>query len=466
MSIDNKALRHLNSDAASIRENDKVLDYRLSDKEQPQQRLSQYIILFLLIASITLYFIDPFKQPASIKPLTETTPVQLDSILVNYHYDSFLNNAELESTDTDIAQPILNFLRASYSDIEGQEKKVVLYEIIDYEKDKQLVNVLLDEADSLFKIDRLTAPKGNNAFEKYEAVLILEKDNPDALAGIKKIVDRYVFLAEKVVRKKEFYKVPGLVRSAHKVGHKYMDMRPMVAKYNRYIDDETVFIELPTEPTAAGTDDNIAKAKYESDQAVNKSQNSAAVLPVVEADHGVALTAWRLLNRGDKATATTILERFAVISDYWGKSYDLLLQLYLQENKIKQAEELVNRNSTLDLFTMAEKVARIFASTGDIDGALNLLASHKPDIDNYRHFYDLQAALYFKNSDYANAIEAYKALLRHDHADARYWLGLAVSLDAIGDESRVKAFRQADHYAAADSSVQHYINQHILTLSY
>ena len=61
---------------------------------------------------------------------------------------------------------------------------------------------------------RLTAPTGNNAFERYQQVLIMEPDNENAVRGLEVIVIRYVTLANTALSNGELEKAKRYVDSA------------------------------------------------------------------------------------------------------------------------------------------------------------------------------------------------------------------------------------------------------------
>ena len=63
-------------------------------------------------------------------------------------------------------------------------------------KQQAKINALLATADAAFSAGRLRTPQGNNALEGYLQVLMLAPDNTLAAAGITRLADRYVELAE------------------------------------------------------------------------------------------------------------------------------------------------------------------------------------------------------------------------------------------------------------------------------
>ena len=62
--------------------------------------------------------------------------------------------------------------------------------------ESQIIDELLKGARTNISERRLTSPLGNNAFEKYQTVLNLDPDNPEALNGLDRIVDEYIHLMD------------------------------------------------------------------------------------------------------------------------------------------------------------------------------------------------------------------------------------------------------------------------------
>jgi uncharacterized caspase-like protein len=65
---------------------------------------------------------------------------------------------------------------------------------------RQIDRLLLD-AEADMRALRLTSPKGNNAYERYQQVLKLEPDNLAALLGLEHVVERYLALAKRAGEK-------------------------------------------------------------------------------------------------------------------------------------------------------------------------------------------------------------------------------------------------------------------------
>ncbi|MGH1487164.1 MAG: tetratricopeptide repeat protein [Cellvibrionaceae bacterium] len=452
MSSESRALKYLNEDEKLVHLDHVVRDYRLVEKPvEKKSFIRQYLILGMLIFSITLFLVERLTNNQFSNVVEEAKPLEIDSILVEKNtvsrYDPIINL-------TKAPESVLTFIGDDVRNNNNNKKEVIIYEIVDKEKNETLIISLLAEAKRLFREDKLTSPVGKNAFEKYESVIAIDATHQGALKGIEDIVNRYVYFVESVIKKGEIYKVAGLIRSAHRVGSGYVDMKTILNKYADYIKDETVFLDLPKEPTAAG------KLKL-----VSSKPETIVEQSLIDVDKEIALTALRLIENDDFDNARLVLENFSAVTDFWGESHDLLLKYYLQNDFIKEAETLVYKNKTLDLFLLAEKVARIFIAANDIPSAISLLSSHSPKLEKYQEYYALKAGLYHKIGDYDKSIELYQKLLNNNHKNSRYWLGLAVSLDALDDDKALGAFRYADKYSASDSDVKEYIEQRILVLA-
>lgn len=73
------------------------------------------------------------------------------------------------------------------------------------------ISVLLSDAAEDLASDRLASPAAANAWEKYQAVLILSPGHQEATAGLDSIISRYVGMFESALDGKEFERAEGYV---------------------------------------------------------------------------------------------------------------------------------------------------------------------------------------------------------------------------------------------------------------
>lgn len=79
---------------------------------------------------------------------------------------------------------------------------------------RQKIISLLKDADSAFKDNRFVDPKGNNAREYYQAVLLLDNSNQFASNGLLKISDKYLQDADKAIKSKKLSDAQSFIEQA------------------------------------------------------------------------------------------------------------------------------------------------------------------------------------------------------------------------------------------------------------
>jgi len=457
MSVHNETIESLtvrqHSTAVTIN-NDNYTVKSMAQRETLLNRYRPYLLSSVMCVVVAFYIVDYYRSANIALPAAPEKPeiVSIDTVLV----DKDVNVVTLfpaVGEDNNTPQSVLEFIGGNLPVSNPVKKQVVLYELVPERTPEVIdVNKLLSRAKALLERDRLTSPKDNSAFSHYRKVLSTYPDNKEALAGMQKIVDRYLYFADKVIEKGEEYKLPELIRNAYFVGESYMDMEPLLKRFAHYIANN------------ANSFDGAVVERKTVDQVPVASMQIKPSIKYVDVE--TSRIASGLLVSGDVIGAKIILENFAAISEYWGESYDRLLQIYLNEGSVDKAEKLIYRNTTLSAYQLAEKAARIFVARNDLAGALDLLQGHEPGVDGNENYYALMAGLLHKHGSYDKAVVIYRRLLAMNHKNSRYWLGLAVSLDSMLDEkAALTAFKYADQYASDNSSVKQYIEQRIVSLS-
>ncbi len=79
------------------------------------------------------------------------------------------------------------------------------------------VNLLLSEAREDLSANRLTAPEGKNALEKYKAALVLDPGSDEAKKGMENIMDRYLKMADKAIGEGNFDEAGEYIEKAESV---------------------------------------------------------------------------------------------------------------------------------------------------------------------------------------------------------------------------------------------------------
>ncbi len=80
--------------------------------------------------------------------------------------------------------------------------------------EKEQIEALLANASKDIKAGRLTRPKGGNAFEKYQSVLALQPNQPQAMQGVHAVADKLVQLAQKAIKRMDWTKAQAYLEQA------------------------------------------------------------------------------------------------------------------------------------------------------------------------------------------------------------------------------------------------------------
>ncbi len=439
MSIHQKMIDSFEKDVSVV--NEKIFVPVVVKNNLYTKQYKSYVLFVLLVVVLCYLLLNNVDKGKRVVEVYSEF-IDLHDVLLNKFADSQFDKADVLSVSP---KDVANILGDKESDINGN--KVIIYEIYSEDENQKKIDKWLLEADILFRMDRLTSPEFDNAYERYRTVIRFDKKNKRAVEGIKKIVDRYLYLADLVVSKKEYYKVPALLKSAVDVGGEYFDMSAAINKYSPYLNSGNMFVDLSDSAADTDNTEQLSDHKYKS---------------IVEVDNEIFQVAFRQLSVNDSRGAMRILNFYESLGTQWGRSQDLLLQLLLADKNLQAAEALIAHYPQLDVVDFSEKAAKIIVARGDALGALRLLQSHVADMDAHPEYYALMAALHYKLEEYNQAILLYKKLLKIDVENSRYWLGLAVSLAAIKSEKSIDAFRFVHKLSGENSLVKKYLDQRFM----
>lgn len=286
-------------------------------------------------------------------------------------------------------------------------------------------------AEQCFAVDRLTTPADDNALAHYEAVLVMEPDQEQALEGIERIVQRYVELAEIAEVEHNPVRVERYHRRAKALAEQYPSAGEWLARY------------------------------------LSKDQSSISRAPSLQfQDQQLAQEAQQLVDNGDIRTAINRLEQFVAANSGAEASENLLVDLYVRNERYQAALKQVDNSPSLAAEERRLRRSRIFIAQEQFQSALDELAGGRPAMQTHQDYYALQAALLHQLGRYQDAAALYQRLLAVERDQFTYWLGLAVSLDALQDWSAaLQAFQHARQLGSADSDSLRYVNQRIQSLS-
>ena len=168
-----------------------------------------------------------------------------------------------------------------------------------------------------------------------------------------------------------------------------------------------------------------------------KIAKSAVVAPLADARMAIA--------RGDLAEAETFLQQHLQHASSDLAARELLIGLMLRGNRytaaIVQLDQGLMHHPRHLKFVMIK--ARLLAQSGDTAAAIQLLERSPVAGRDGVQLRQMLGALYQQQGRYEEAVENYRTLLAFTPGAGPAWVGLAISLDALGDAEASDAYRRA-----------------------
>lgn len=271
--------------------------------------------------------------------------------------------------------------------------------------DNPAVTPLLEAAARALAANQLTTPVGNNAYELFKSVLVIDPQNADAIAGIESIRQRYVWWLEQALDQ-------GRVPAAQMYAHKAKNVGVDAATLALYADRLNPHVaaapaEIPVTETLAQA--SITPAKMASDAEVAERLRVMGLRAETEA--------LRLITQARAATQTAV-----ALSD-----------LYTERQARGELRHLANlladRPTEKTQSAYAYVAAQLWILDGQEKRAAEALASVEFDGYAERQRQRLLAGLQQKAGDYGAAMTLYADLVSASPESVSDWLGLAVSAD-------------------------------------
>jgi predicted Zn-dependent protease len=149
------------------------------------------------------------------------------------------------------------------------------------------------------------------------------------------------------------------------------------------------------------------------------------------------------------------------------KSRELLTGIYIKSARIVEARTLlqygirISPNHTI----FAKLYARILMEQNDNITAISVLLRHPPALRADADYHALLAALYQKNKQHQEAATVYSQLLKLRQSNGVWWLGMAISLEALGNNLQAKlAYEKAKNSGNLSEGLTQYTHQRVTAL--
>ncbi len=160
-------------------------------------------------------------------------------------------------------------------------------------------------------------------------------------------------------------------------------------------------------------------------------------------DADQASAAWEAFQKGGVEVAIQNLEALIATQATNARSRQVLAHIYIQQGLWKRAEALISE-SDMDQAAMRELKARILLARDKKTQALALLSMALPPIQEHVEYHALLAGLSQQLADHPRAVEKYTELLNIQPHEPKWWLGLGISLERLGqNQAAIKAYQRA-----------------------
>ncbi len=337
---------------------------------------------------------------------------------------------------------------------------------------------LMAEGDASLRLDRLTTPKEDNAYDRYMAVLALRPGHVEAQAGLDRVRTRYLEIVEIAIIKKYYYKVPELIRKAREIGVPQSRIDALVAglpekdgKPTKEVLQRIAEYEasrgLNRTPQSASGDEpaQLDSSRDKAEDTINSSATAMVTASFSQRDITVANEARKLIDDKQFPAAQLLLETFLESFPASIYVYREMFNLRIQQDNISMAEAMIKDADHVPGEIFSYMVAQLLVHRKDYSGALRALNSQSPEILQDLSYYALKAGVFHKLKQHELAADTYRKLLRIDIENPTYWLGLAVTLDASNKKGALAAFQKVQQLAGGSESFLPYVRTRIGVLA-
>lgn len=169
-------------------------------------------------------------------------------------------------------------------------------------------------------------------------------------------------------------------------------------------------------------------------------------LSPAEKDVAKVQEALALLANNDEAGAFAVLGAHVTEAPLAHQSRETLIKLLISRGESARAERLIDAGLELvaNHSGFKKTKARLLIERSEYAFAASVLATRAPDVNTDQEYFELLASAQLAGGDYQGAAQSYRQLIAVDGNQSRWWYGLAVSQDRLGNLTVAsQAYRQA-----------------------
>lgn len=189
--------------------------------------------------------------------------------------------------------------------------------------------------------------------------------------------------------------------------------------------------------------------------------------PEQKAQQGYEETLRFLQDGGSATEAIKQLQSILMEQPKYRPARETLAVLFFKNGELTQANEvlMVGLQQYPSYLPFIQLQASILVKQGEISNALTILQSISPSIQDNPEYYAFIAALYQRQGQYMIAARLYDQLVKINPEQSAWWVGLGVSLEAVGKRNAaLEAYQQALAGEALSPLVRAYVENKVSKL--
>lgn len=182
-------------------------------------------------------------------------------------------------------------------------------------------------------------------------------------------------------------------------------------------------------------------------------------------DEQQAQEAIQLMAQGQADIAIKNLQHFIATAQQPRESMKVLLDIFVGQENTDAVRSLLEQATYLSIVDQTFYAAKVAVAQHQDAQAILLLESHLDEAEQNENYRSLLAGLYQRTGLHLEAANHYRRLLSVFGDKPAYWLGFALSQDALNQpQVAAQAFQRVNQYADLQPQVRTYIQQRIAAL--
>lgn len=235
---------------------------------------------------------------------------------------------------------------------------------------------------------------------------------------------------------------------------------------NAQAKDQWTEEELATESVAEAKPRSVSIKEPFAQPAVEQGESRLSIAPNVKwKDEQQAQQAVQLIAQGKTDIVIEKLQHFIATAQQPRESMKVLLDVFIGQENTDVVRGLLEQASYLSIVDRTFYAAKVAVAQHQDAQAILLLESHLDEAEQNENYRSLLAGLYQRTGLHLEAANHYRRLLSVFGDKPAYWLGFALSQDALNQpQVATQAFQRVNQYADLQPQVRTYIQQRIAAL--